>query len=104
MSDDVSLHNDRASKDVTQEATPVMAGLIAGLMLFVIFLFFYFKPDSADPFGQIMDKMSGPGPAFFAGLGILITLLTPGGWSLRSGLIALVTAGILASGMWISTL
>src|SRR5690554_1713275 len=100
MSDNVSSHNEPASKDGIQKATPVMAGL----MVFLIFWSFYFTPERGEPFDEIMGKMLGPGPVFFAGLGLLVTLLVPGVWSLRSGLTALVTAGVLAGGIWLSTL
>lgn len=56
---------------------------MSGFLLFVIVWSFLFNPTPGGPYAEVMAKMFGPGPASFAGLGLLVMVLLPGGLSFR---------------------
>jgi|SRR5690554_4679891 len=98
MSSNTSDYDQSAEKEGIQKATPIIAGLMASVVLWS----FIFTPAPGNPYDDIMAKLLGPGPVVFASLGFAVTLLIPGAWSLRGVLIALATAVLLTVGIWLS--
>ncbi len=87
------------SKDGFQGMTAIMSGFL----LFVIVWSFLFNPTPGGPYAEVMAKMFGPGPASFAGLGLLVMVLLPGGLSFRGAAIAFIVAATFTSFMWLSS-